>query len=273
VEAILLTIPRFSESALKNLEIAFPEKSPEERQHIFRCSKRVLARNVFFFARAPRMSREELARLFDYSALCAVMKEAKDDPSGVGVLGATMHLGCFELISYAFSALHEPVSVLVRPFGLPRLDAWWNSRRAQYGNRIFGRTGGYKEVVHRLNLGENVAILCDQNVKKNHAVFVDFFGKKAATTKTMALAALRTGARVVIIVSCEPVEGGPHKVYCPRLPNPRELPGTAEEQIVQFTSLMNAEMERIIREHPEQWFWIHRRWKTRPQDEPESLYD
>ena len=271
VSGILLCLPRTKSAAERNLEIAFPDKSNSERQRIFAESKLALVRNIFHFARAPRYSKEELASMFDYQLHEAAFEACRAKAPDVGVLAATMHFGNFELFVYGHPIHYQPIWILARGFGLEGLDNWWNARREEHGNKVFARKGGYREIVRQLAAGEDVTLLCDQNVKGNHAVFVDFFGVKAATTKAIALAALRTGSRVLLSASCQ-IEPGRNKVFAEELPHPSEFEGTKDEKIEQFSTAMNAAMERIIREYPEHWFWIHRRWKTRPPGEAETLY-
>src|SRR5690606_20029609 len=103
---------------------------------------------------------------------------------------ATGHLGSFELLAHCVSMYGFPISFVVRPFKLERLNAWWSGIREAAGNRAIARSGAFKEILKELTSGRDVAVLFDQNVTRNHAVFVDWFGRPAATTRTVALAAL-----------------------------------------------------------------------------------
>ena len=201
-------------------------------------------------------------------------KEARSEArkSNKGVIIASIHYGCFDYLAHALGFFNEPFAMLTRDFGLRRLDKWWTAQREMYGNEVFARTGGYGEVEKRLNKGQDVGILFDQNVKGSHAVFVDFFGIKAATTKIVALASLRTGAPIVIYASAY-LESGHFKVYAKHLPSLKDASGSREEKIIKTTEELNAFNEELIIKHPEQWYWIHRRFKSRPKGEPENLYN
>ena len=200
------------------------------------------------------------------------MDRLRASGDGVGVLIPTIHFDAFEYFIQIHALNYAPVSILARGFNLPRFDAWWKGRREQFGNTIFDRAGGFKEISKRLKAGEDVVVLCDQNVKRNHAVFVDFFGIPAATAKTVALIALRTGSK--ILFGC-PVQISPGKfaVTAEEIPHPSEEEGTSDEKIAKCTAHMHRAFERQILKRPEAWFWIHRRWKTRPKGEPENLYE
>ncbi|MCC6954213.1 MAG: hypothetical protein IT290_08855 [Deltaproteobacteria bacterium] len=263
--------PRYRAVAARNLELIFPEKSKEEHERIFQGSLRVLARNLQLFAIMPTLKREQLEQMFDYTAAREKLKELNEKGAGAGLLILTLHYGCFELLVQAHSCLWKPTNILARDFGLPRLDRYWWGRRQHFGSRVFSRSGGYREIVTRLRAGEDVAVLFDQNVKASHASFVDFFGIKAATTRAPAVAALRGKSPVVVTVT---VEVAPNKfeVLFEEVPSPAIGEGTNEERIAAFLEHTHRVAERFIRLHPEQWFWIHRRFKTRPAGEPENMY-
>ncbi|MCC6219962.1 MAG: lysophospholipid acyltransferase family protein [Deltaproteobacteria bacterium] len=275
VHGLVLAMPRSRRVALRNLKIAFPECSSEEGNDIYRRSLEVLARNLYAFARMPRLTRRAAEEKVDYGEVREFWRRSsevcEEDCSKTGILVATAHYGCFELFVQMHALLVRPISILARGFDLPRLDSWCNERRSIFGNDVFSRKGGYREIVSRLNGGRDVVVLCDQNVKRNHATFVDFFGLRAATTKAIGTAALRTGARVVLAVAVEIVPER-FEVILRELKNPRELSGNSSEKIMSFTREMNQALEDVIRQHPEQWFWVHRRWKTRPHGEKENLY-
>jgi len=271
VRLILLFIPRAKFVALRNLELCFPERPRAEHLAIYERSLKILAENLLFFARIPSVTKESLEQSFDYDAALPIFSRLHQENER-GILIVTAHFGYFEGLVQAQALLVKPLAVLVRAFDLPKLDAWWNARREHHGGVVFGRKGGYKQLVRFLNEGTDVAILADQNVKKNHAVFTPFFGHQVATTKTVALAALETDAPVVVGLA-PPIGKGRSAGKLYLLPRITSLPGSREEKMVSFTSKMNAILEQEIRACPEAWFWIHRRFKTRPPGEAESLYD
>ena len=273
VAAVFRVIPRLRLVARHNLTLAFPHWSERQREEVLNESIHVLADNLVHFAKIPLLTEERAEAMVNYQAykeeLAALRKTA---PGGVGVLFPTMHFGSFELSGQLFALLEGPLAVLARGFGMPRLDNWWDSRRETHGNELFSRKGGYKHVIQKLKEGKDVTLLCDQNVKRRHAVFVEFFGHQATATKTVALAALRTGAPVMLTASIE-VAPDQVEVYFKHIPWPTDASLSSDQQIAAFTQTLHSGIEEIIRKQPHGWFWIHRRWKTRPHGEPEDWYD
>ena len=271
VTLIFLVKRDLEKVALKNLELVFPDKSAAERQEIFRKSQDVLAENILGYARIPMLTEEQAKAMCEYDHATKEMDRLRSMGDGIGVLIPTIHFDAFEYFIQVHAINYRPVSVLARRFNLPRFDAWWRGRREQYGNIIFDRAGGFKEITRRLKLGEDVVVMCDQNVKRNHAIFVEFFGIPAATAKTVAITALRTGARILFGSPVQTVPGK-FEVTAVEIPHPSEEEGTTDEKIAKCTAHMHRAFEEQILRRPEAWFWIHRRWKTRPEGEPENFY-
>lgn len=264
--------PRFQKIAFRNMQIAFPEMSKEEQRRLFSSWRSSFSGNLCALARLSTYSREQLEEMFDYGQYRELHDKLRAESNGLGVLFPTMHFGSFELFVFTHSLFYRPISILARPFNIPPLDRWINRRRGVYGNQVFNKRGAYREISKRLRQGQDVTLLCDQNMKRREAVYVDFFGLKASTTKSVALAALRTRAKVVLAVSCEVA---PMKYTCvfEELQSPYDFEGSKEEKIECFTAALNKKMEEIIRAYPEHWYWIHRRWKGRPLGEKEDIYD
>ena len=183
VGALQIVMPRMRPVGRRNLELVFPEKSKEEREAILDKSFYYLARNLVTFAKTPKLDKQSAQKTMPYELGTELIRQTRVQSPNTGFIIASLHLGCFEQLCQIHSLLAGPASLLVRGFGLPWVDAYWNSRRAQFGNTVFSRKGGYQEVIRHLKAGKDVAMLYDQNVKRNHATFVDFFGIPAATTK------------------------------------------------------------------------------------------
>lgn len=272
VWTLLTLMPRARAVGKRNLEIIFPEKTEAERKAIFRDSLEALARHLFAFCQIPKLTKERAAEMFDYSEIYPVFQRVRAEaPDGVGVLIVTMHFGSFEYLVQAHALIDRPLSLLTRPFGSSRLERWWNERRGYFGNRVFTREGGYGEIVQRLRSGEDVLIVMDQNVRVHHAVFTTFFGHWAATTKSVALAALRTKAPVFFAAAAE-ISPGKYKMVYSELPSVTSLSGSTEDKILQLTEAIHRAFEKAIRQYPAQWFWIHRRFKTQPVGQVEGMY-
>ena len=279
--AIVYSMPRFIRAARRNLELVFPKKSPEERERIMKDSFKELATNIYSFAKNPRLTKESGIKMLDpdkRSELINVVSQAKSRAGGKGIMIATAHFGNFELGAQLYGLeLNCSTCILARGFKLPRLNRWWNSRRELFGNRIFDRVGAYKEIERNLNCGDSVAVLFDQNVVRKHAVFVDFFGIKTATTKSLALAVLRTGAPLLLITLAR---NGFNKYYFQAtditasgtLAGIRESDLPLDAKVAMIMEELHRALEQRILEHPEHWFWIHRRFKTRPIGDTRDLY-
>jgi KDO2-lipid IV(A) lauroyltransferase len=269
----LCVVPRYGDIARRNLELAFPEASESWRAARFAESVRSLARVLVDFARLPRLDRGWVERHVDVPFLTR-FKEIKRAHPGRGVVIATGHLGSFELLAHSIALLGHPLSFVVRNFTLPRVDAWWTASREASGNRVIGRRGAFKDIVRDLQTGRDVAVLFDQNVTRNHAVFVPWFGIPAATTRAVALAALRTESPVV--VAGVGYRGDDRYEVLAEECNFSALYAatdiSTEEKVLRMTADMAGRYVEMIRRYPGEWFWMHRRWKTRPEGEAEDVY-
>ncbi len=272
ISVLKVLMPRIHVVGLRNLEIVFPEKSLAEREDILERSYKVLANNLYAYSKLPQLDGPKAVRTISYEKGSPLINGIRArEKNGMGVIIATVHYGGFENLVQCHAYIDRPCAILARGFGLPKLDDWWNARREMFGNQVFTRKGGYPEIIRRVKKGQDVAILFDQNVKSSHAVFVDLFGLKAATTKAIGLAALRTGAPVVFCAAADNFDGT-LTLLAEEIPNPIHEDGTVEEKVERLTERLHQQIERVVRLHPEQWFWIHRRFKTRPPGQTETVY-
>jgi len=271
--------PQLKKTALTNIKLVFPDLSELEREKLAVSSYRVLAENLFWFSKLRSLSRDELKLLIDYREAQPIYEKFVSSP--VGGLILAPHFGLFELLAQSHAVCGRPFTALVREFGMPKFDKFWRETREKFGLTIFGRKGGYNEMIRNLNAGHDVAVLFDQNVKSAHAAFVELFGIPAATTKSIALAAIRTNCPIVFAACIEnPPEEQKHgrfRIYAKEILNPNIDPDLMqmpnEEKILGFLRKANQELETLVRLKSESWFWIHRRWKTRPEGEKEDFYN
>ena len=271
VRLFLIVMKRARPVALRNLDLAFPDKTDEWKKQTAEKSFNVLAENILTFARLDKLvSKLDHEKIVNVSEMLDKQSQMETDKSGLILV--SMHFGCFELYAQTFSLGNSPLIILAREFGLPRLDAFWTKKRESFGSKVFDRKGGYKNMIRHLKKGHTVAILPDQNVKKNHADFVEFFGHQTSFSKAVAMASMATGSR--LLLSCMAYDNeGKHKILTREIPRPQDLElESKEEKIQQTCQNIATEMENFIRAYPENWFWIHRRWKTRPEGEPETVY-
>ncbi len=246
---------------LGNLRLAFPERSEAERRAVGRAAYRNLGRLAAEFLGVPGLGREELERVFVYEGW-ERFEAAR--ARGKGVIACTGHFGNFELLAAAHTLRGVPITMITRRMGLA---AAWRRVRARAGVEDLVVTKGetLAAAVRALKAGRVLGYVVDQNMPRQRAVFPTFFGVPAATSPTPALLSLRTGAAVVFVLAV-PLGGGRHRVV---IEGPLDVPrsGDRERDVLAFLQDLNDRLERHVRAHPEQWYWLHRRWKTRPAGE------
>ena len=250
--------PRLRRVARRNLELAYPKASSTEREAIIDQVFASLARMLWTFARLPAINAGNVSQWIRYDGL-EHFQEAKKQ--GRGVLFATAHLGNWELSAFAHALLTEPMDIVVRPLDYPGIDQIVEARRQLSGNQVIGKWDAARPILRGLAANRAVGILMDQNTTLNEGVFVDFFGTAACANVAFAKIAARTGAPVIPGFAIWSQE---ENRYILKFYPPVPITGDA----VQDTQALHAVLEQVIREHPGQWLWIHRRWKTRPPGEP-----
>ena len=256
--AMDLALPRLRRIAIRNLEMAYPEKTPSDRKAIVDEVFLSIARLLYAFARFPRMNRENISQWIRYEGL-EHYQEAKK--AGRGVLFATAHMGNWELSAFAHGLMTEPMHVVIRPLDNPAVDRLVEDRRQLSGNQLIVKWDGARAILRALHQNEAVGILIDQNTSLQEGVFVNFFGTPACANTAFAKIAERTGA-VVIPGFALWLEA--ERRYVLRFYPPVEITDDPAED----TRRLHGVLEDVIREFPGQWLWIHRRWKTRPPGEP-----
>jgi KDO2-lipid IV(A) lauroyltransferase len=184
--------------------------------------------------------------------------------AGKGVVMATCHLGNWELHGIAHGWIFGPIGVVARPLDNPALDARLCGLRSQGGNTVLYKSRALAQVLRLLREGKGVAILLDQNVQEKDGIYVDFFRRKAATTTVAAALAVKTGCALVPCYSELRPDGRYRLVY--EAPVLWEATGDRREDIARLTQELTRRIEASVREIPDQWLWIHRRWKTQPSE-------
>ena len=185
---------------------------------------------------------------------------------GKGVLVLTGHLGAWELSSFYHSLMGYPMGMVIRRLDNPLVDEFVNRIRCLHGNRVMHKDDFARVLIGSMRVGQTVGILMDTNMTPPQGLFVPFCGVEACTASGMARIARKTGAAVVPgFLLWEARE----QKYVLRFGQELTLAHTAdpEEDAVSNTALFTAIIEQYVREYPEQWLWMHRRWKTRPPGE------
>jgi KDO2-lipid IV(A) lauroyltransferase len=249
---------------MRNLALAFPEKSARERRKLVRGVFTSLGRQFAEVCLFPGYTRENVSKIVTYDGF-----ENFDRASerGKGVLFLTGHVGGWELSAFAHSLYGHPLRFVMRPLDNPYLDALVRRYRTMHGNTPILKDDPSRELLRAMKAGATVGILMDTNMTPPEGIFVDFFGIAACTASGLARIALRTDAAVVPGFT---VWDSVLRKYRLRFDPAVKLIRTGDNQsdILANTQLFTSIIEDFVRRYPEQWLWVHRRWKTRPPGEP-----
>ncbi|MDX6384251.1 MAG: Kdo2-lipid lauroyltransferase/acyltransferase [Blastocatellia bacterium] len=255
---------RLRRTGLRNLALAFPESSPAERRRRLRGCFQSLGRLLGIFSQFATADTQTLRGLID----CEGLKHLEAARQGNrGVILFTGHVGAWELSSFALSLVGYPLSFLVRRIDNPKIEALVDERRVRLGNRTIDKRSAAREMLQILSGGGTLGILVDLNTLDREGIFVDFFGVPASTTFMLAKLALRTEAAVLPVFAPWDHERGKFLLKVDE-PLTIERSGNDEEDVRRLTQLFTGVVEKYVRRYPDQWLWIHRRWKTRPPGEP-----
>jgi KDO2-lipid IV(A) lauroyltransferase len=254
-------------TGVRNLELAFPEMDEDKRKRILRGSFISLGRQLAEVSQFPRITPERLREVAEYDAEDVKLLDVARG-RGRGVIFLTSHIGAWELLCFAHSVFYEPISFLVRPIDNPRVDALVERIRTRFGNQPIDKKAAARTALRLLKQGGTLGVLADLNTQEREGVFVPFFGHLACTTAGVATLALRTDATVIPV--CAPWDER-RKKFVFRGGPVIELVRTGDDKrdIEINTANFTAAIERHVRAFPDQWLWIHKRWKTRPPGEPD----
>ncbi len=256
-------VPRLRQVGMRNLALAFPEKSVAEHKEILRGMYRSLGWQLGEFCRMPHYTLAQASHFIRYEGLENYLRARS---RGKGVLVLTGHIGAWELSSFYHSLAGYPMSMVIRRLDNPLVDRFVNRIRCLHGNRVLHKDDFARGLIAAMRAGETVGVLMDTNMTPPQGLFVEFFGYEACTAAGVARLALRTGAAVLPgFLAWEAAEGRYVLHFLPEI----ELANTGEDDrdAVTNTQLFTRTLENIIRKYPEQWLWVHRRWKTRPAGE------
>ena len=249
----------------RNLLLAFPEKSDAERQELLLGCFRSLGRELGIFSHFQTSSQSELREIFEVSGLENYVR-AKE--LGKGVILYTGHLGAWELTSFGVSVIGHPLTFLVRRLDNPKVEEIVDKARTRFGNQTVNKLGAARSMVKILRSGEVLGLLIDLNTLGDEGIFVDFFGVPASTNFMIAKLALRTQSPIIPLFSpwLEDKKKFGLQFGEPVIP---QSTGDEEGDVKHLISTLTLIIEDRIRKYPDQWLWIHKRWKTRPRGEPD----
>jgi len=266
-------VPRLQKIALFNLKLAFPEWSDAQRRRVVSGMIRQLGWMGGEFSQFPKYTAERVKEIVVLDGLENFLAAER---GGKGVLVLTGHFSAWELAPFAQARFGHPLSFLAREVENLRVDALVNFYRTLSGNKPIEKNQSARAVLRVLGGGGTVGILADQNTIPEEGAFVDFFGIPACTTTGIARIALHTGAAVVPGYILWDVTIGKYRLrFDPavELSRASDISGKdyTEADVIENTARFSRVIEEIVRKSPEQWVWVHKRWKTRPVGE-KSLY-
>ena len=242
--------------ALRNLEVAFPERDEAWRRTTARACFRHFGGTLFDVLSGQRFDAVQFCRRLTLEGW-EHWHAAQDAGRGVLVMGA--HLGNWEVVSPTLALYAGNLHILGRPADNPWLDREVRRVRERFGNRTIDKRGAARPMLRALHEHDHVALLIDQRVRAEEGVRVPFFGRPALTSPVLARLSLRTGAPVVPVFGF-PEPGGAWRV---KLHPPIVPSGSGEGAVLALTARYLAAVEREARERPEQWLWLHDRWRER----------
>ena len=254
---------RLRRVGLENLSLAFPKSTEAVRERILREGYRNLGRHLAEFCQMAQYTREVASHFIHYDGLENYRVAAA---RGKGVLVLTGHLGAWELSSFFHSLMGYPMGMVIRRLDNALVDRMVNRIRCLHGNRVLHKDDFARGLIAEMRSGGTVGILMDTNMTPPQGVFVPFFGVQACTASGLARVARKTGAAVLPgFLLWESKE----RKYVLHFGQELDLTGTddPEADAISNTALFTRVIEQYVRQYPEQWLWMHRRWKTRPPGE------
>ena len=251
--------PRHRRITQANLDAAFPALSPERRAAIARASFAHLGTIAADAPRFPRYARGDLSRIAVYEGVEHLREAAA---LGRGTLVFSGHYGHWELVALLQARLGWPMTMVVSPMRNGGYERYFARLRGVTGNTILSKRNAARPILKALKEGRSVAILIDQNVRGDGGLFVDFFGRPASTTPSLATLAFRSQAPIVPVFSHFLPDGRLSVSYRPALLPERRA--TLDEDVRALMQTCTSLLEAEIRARPEEWLWMHDRWRTRP---------
>lgn len=264
--AIVRLFPKLARTAERNLSMAMPDTTEKERKEIIAGTFGSLGRHLGFVSHFHRFKHEDVLRLVE-----VVGKKENFDPAyaeGRGILFFTGHFGSWEVFNLLPPSFGYEMNILVRRIDNPYVEEFVESLRSRFGGKTVGKKEIGRGLYTILEEGGLLGILADLNAQLHDGVFVDFFGVPACTTKSIAKIALRTNPVILPAFAVWEEDKQKYVVYL-EPPIDYEVSENRERDILVITEKITAKVEEFVRRYPDQWLWIHRRWKTRPKGEKE----
>ncbi len=253
-------LPKRRRLIIENLTRAFPEKSPAEVRKTARRNWKNLGRTALEFVRSQDFVSSETASRVTWEGADQVDAAMAENH---GMILISFHFTNWEILGILTQQRFNRLMAIARPMKNPYVDRWLQAKRAQDGMKIMLHRNAVKESLRWLKGNNMLGVLVDQNLYHG-GVFVNFFGRPAATTTLPALLHIRTGAPVFVVHCLR--ESGTFRATYEQVEFPRV--DNDDQRVIVYTQIINDYLERIIRKYPENWFWIHNRWKRKPDPAP-----
>jgi len=258
---LAVVLKRRIKASLNNLRYVFGDRMPEPE--LIELNGRIVAHFAQMLFEAPhilRLNRKKLNRYVIFDNEYALSQALK---KGRGVFILTGHFGNWELMSAATALrFNAKGAVVVRPADFAPADRLLENLRSRFGTEIIPKKRAMKKLLAAKKENKAIGILLDQNVDWYEGVFVPFLGKPACTNKGLALVALRTGSPVIPAFSVRQPDGRYRVIFGDEVPLLRT--GDKIKDIEDNTALFTQIIEKYVSRYPDQWFWFHKRWKTKP---------
>jgi KDO2-lipid IV(A) lauroyltransferase len=245
--------------AFQNLYLAFgQEKSENQIRKIAKKTFQNLGMMIIEFFRIPKLGKEDFKKKVSVEGLDEALKLLEMKKGGLLLVG---HFGNWELMGFMSKMIGNPILAIAKPIKQERIDQWITGIRRVAGLELIPPKNASQVVIQALSQNRLIGVLIDQRAKRSKGVWVDFFGKKVPTHPGLAVLALKTGAPVVPVFM---VRNGFQK-HRLMIKEPLELicTGDFKKDVESNTQLFNNTLESMIRQYPDQWFWIHRRWERK----------
>ncbi len=265
--------PSYTRICRINIRQVYPDQDEAFADKLILDTQTNIARIVVDIFRIPDLSLEWSRANVEVPRLSELEQLKKRHPDK-GILFVTGHLGSFPILIHVAPFFGFRHGFIARSLRLPRIDRWVRSIWEKSGNKVIDREGAIKVMTAELKAGKSIALPFDQNVTRNYAVFVDHFGRPAATTKALGICALRTEVPVVI-ATLENLPEWRYRINLEFLDLSSiytDINLSQDQKIVRITEFTTKAFEKMILQHPQGWFWMHRRWKTAPAGEKEDFY-
>jgi Kdo2-lipid IVA lauroyltransferase/acyltransferase len=261
---------RHRERALGNLRRSFPDMPEETRKRMARESMRhlfMLFVEVLFTTRLIRIDTwAKRAELENFRETLGLMLTKHQ-----GLIMLTGHYGNWEILGYILATLGFETTSIARPLDNPYVNEWLLGVRERRGQRILAKKGATEEIPGILQSGGAVGFIADQNAGSK-GIFVDFFGRKASTYKSIGLLAMEYQVPVIIGYARRIGQKFHYKIGTQDIIYPADWKDR-DDPLRYITQRYTSAIEAFVREDPGQYLWVHRRWKSRPKGESPEQFD